>query len=97
MSIDRAVQGTESCAQEGRYLRGEPDVKGLQAGSQDAGMDFGEKERDAAPGGGEHVAVLVVKTLEQAFAPQASQVVAHLADAVGRAQEGGYQLIWQRL
>ena len=54
-------------------------------------MDLGEKERDAAPGGGEHVAVLVVETLEQAFAPQASQVVAHLADAVSRAQEGGYQ------
>ena len=75
----------------GGACAGNPDVKGLQAGSQDAGMDLGEKERDAAPGGGEHVAVLVVKTLEQAFAPQASQVVAHLADAVGRAQEGGYQ------
>ena len=73
MSVDRVVQGTEGRAQGRRCLRREPDVQGLQAGPQDASIDLGEKERDATPVGCQHVAMLAVETLEQAFTPQAPQ------------------------
>lgn len=58
-------------------------------------MDFGQEERGAPAIRRQDVPLLMVETLDQTFAAQPAEVVAHLPRGVRRAEQGGGQ--WTQL
>ena len=74
-------------------------TQGLAPRAPDAGVDFGQEECAAPPGGGERGAQLAVDPGAEPFAGQAAQVVAHLSSGVAAGRTGqqlGQQLGHQR-
>ena len=68
MRIDRAIEGGKVVRKAWWRLRGETQVEGLESGPQDARVDLGEEERDAAAVGRQDVPLLMVEPVEQALA-----------------------------
>jgi hypothetical protein len=63
-------------------LRDDVKIECLETWTEDARLHFGEEERHAATGLSEGVAELAVDRLDEAFALEAAQIVAHLARGV---------------
>src|SRR5215211_92048 len=80
------AQTLETDAEGRRGGRGQDGIEGLQARSEDTGEELGQEERESTARGSQLVAELTTEALEQAFADQAAEVVAHLA--------GGVPVVW---
>ena len=66
--VDGVIERGKCGAQKGRCLRGETQVEYLESGTQDAGVDLGEKERHAPTIGRQDVSFLMIEPRDPAFA-----------------------------